>query len=101
MQDQTTRFDRKTKVDDLKYQAVLMYLETAEKNYGLAGQHADQFFNRARGLADDATNVNLQQAIKEIVPRRDAVMTALASQDPNVGPELQTMFRRILGNAAE
>ena len=74
--------------------AALVLYEVAQRNFGLAAQHASALFDRiqeAVASGPDAGNEALRQALAA----RDAVTAGLASADPAVQAEVGRVFRLV------
>ena len=67
--------------------ASLMLLEVTKKNFGVAGGHASDMFNRIRQLHDSSQQPETKTALAAILSRRDEVIGMLGKGDPAVeGP---------------
>ena len=73
-----------------------VYLETTEKNYGIAGQASTQFFNEVRQAAEATIDPARKARLQEIAASRDAVTSALAQGDPAALVPLREAFRKTL-----
>ncbi len=82
------------RLSQLRDSAALMYLETTQKNFGLAGEHAAQFFDGARQMAEQTADPALRATLQDLAKSRDTVITALAKGDPAVVPELQAVLTK-------
>lgn len=70
---------------ELRDLAGLAYLQASQKNYGLAGETASRFFNRAREAAAG------KKAIEELSASRDKITAALAKGDAAAIGDLQDL----------
>jgi hypothetical protein len=83
--------NRRAEVRDL---AALAHIQALQKNFGLAGQTASQFFDRARDLAA-AADENQRRALHEALAQRDAVTAALAKGDAAAVGQLQELVLKV------
>ena len=85
----------RTREAELRDTMGLAYLETNQKNYGLAAQHAARFFERAgqvRGEASGALGGVLDQAMTV----RDEITAGLARGDAAVLEPIGRIYRGLL-----
>ena len=68
-------------------------IEAQAGSYEIARQHASEFFTRLQGYVDSVPAAT-QPAMRELLARRDALITALSRSDPQSGPQLAQMFVR-------
>jgi hypothetical protein len=73
-----------------------MYLNSTEKNFGLAAERASEYFNLARDMAGQTRSADLAAAFNEISRSRDTVTAGLANGDPAVLGELRALFHKTL-----
>ena len=78
----------------LRDQAALMYLEVNRKNFGVASDHAREFFEMAGSLAGRTGDPALQQRLRDLMAVRDQVTAGLASADASVGALVQELLLR-------
>jgi len=78
----------------LRDHAALVYLETTQKNYGIAGQHASRYFEQLREAVDQTPDAGRKQALQELLARRDEVISGLAKGDGSVMPVVDALFRK-------
>lgn len=74
--------------------AALMYMEVSRKNFGVAADHAKEFFAAAGDLAGRTGDPALQQKLRNLLTMRDQVTAGLASADAGVGAQLQELLLR-------
>lgn len=76
----------------LRDQAGWVYLDTARKNYGVAGERAGRFFSQIRDLTARTRSPQLRAALEEIYARRDTIIAKLATADPAVLDDVQALY---------
>jgi hypothetical protein len=81
---------------DLSLLIGLVYLETNQKNYGLASQHSTKFFDRVRTMVGAETDPNRKAFLHDALAGRDPVTAGLAKGDPVTLPAVQDLFQRAL-----
>ncbi len=82
----------------------LAYVQTNEKNYGLAAETSRRFFARIRDAAKQTADANQRKTLEELLQFQDNVSAKLAKADPAVMADLQDLFtktRRATGNPSE
>jgi len=84
-----------SRLADLQAEAALMFLETCQKNYGLAREHASRFFDQLRVLRHDTSDPARRQALEDVLQLRDRVIAGLAQGDAGVMPAVETAFRKL------
>ncbi|MBZ5726907.1 MAG: hypothetical protein LAP87_18160 [Acidobacteriia bacterium] len=72
--------------------AGLAYLEASQRNYGLTAEASNRFFDRARELANQASDANGRKPLEELLSLRDRISAELAKGDPAVLNDLQALF---------
>lgn len=72
--------------------AALAAVQSAQKNYGQAGQTASQFYNRVRDAASREQDEGLRRRLEELMKNRDAVIAALARGDASAVEMLQSAY---------
>jgi hypothetical protein len=70
----------------------LAYVQTNQKNYGLAAATTTQFFNRVRDVANQTVDPNSKKGLENLLVARDGVTAALAKGYPAVAGDLQELF---------
>jgi hypothetical protein len=81
-------------IDRSRNLAGRMLLEASRQNYGTAGTHSTEFFNKLRQLANETRNPSLQTSLSELLEERDSVTSGLAQGNSSVIPELQSLLQR-------
>ena len=87
---QATRQNEQAQLRDL---AGLIYIQAAQKNFGLAAQTSTQFFNRVQAAAGKAEGTQ-QKSLEEIFGFRDKITAELARGDSGVLDDLQNLVLR-------
>lgn len=85
----------KLKLAELRDLMGLIYLETNQKNYGVARQHSTQFFTKARQLTLETSDPNLTVMLHEILQHRDHVTAGLTEGQPAILTNLEELLRRL------
>ena len=80
---------------ELRDLAALAYVQANQKNYGLATATASRLFNRARELANQASEANAKKNLESILAMRDKVTAELAKGDAAAIGDLQDVFIKI------
>jgi hypothetical protein len=73
-----------------------VYLETNQKNYGLASEASTKFFNRVRTVTGQPSDPNRQKFLQAALSKRDAVTGGLAKGDPGTLGAVQELFQGAL-----
>jgi hypothetical protein len=75
--------------------AALMYMEVNRKNFGLASNHAREFFEMAGSLAGRTGDPALQDKLRNLTALQDKVTAGLSSADAGVGALVQELLLRV------
>jgi hypothetical protein len=70
------------KMAELRDVSSMMLLEVLQQNYGLAKDHAQDYFEKLRGVAEDPQNASRKKALEDLLAKRDSVTASLAQGDP-------------------
>jgi hypothetical protein len=75
----------------------LIYLETNQKNYGVARQHSTHVFTKARQLTltAETSDPSLTAMLHEILQHRDHVTAGLAEGQPAIRTNLEEVLRKL------
>ncbi|MFB3829275.1 MAG: hypothetical protein ACE15B_21080 [Bryobacteraceae bacterium] len=73
-----------------------VFLETTNKNYGIALDLAGRFFNQGRAMANETSSAGIRQALEKALARRDEITAALARGDAAVYGPIQEIYRVLL-----
>jgi hypothetical protein len=82
--------------DDLDLLIGYVYLQTSQKNYGLASESSTKFFDRVRAMAGQVSDPNRQKFLQAALSKRDAVIAGLAKGDPGTAADVQELFESAL-----
>ena len=85
----------KLKLAELRDLMGLVYLETNQKNYGVARQHSTQFFTKARQFTGETSDPGLTTMLQEILQQRDDVTAGLAEGQPEIRTTLEEVLRKL------
>jgi hypothetical protein len=79
---------------ELRDLAGLVYFQATQKNYGLARDTAQQFFNLVREVANQMTDAAGRKALEDLITLRDKLIAGLAKADPSAMGDSQDLFMR-------
>jgi hypothetical protein len=85
----------KLKLAELRDLIGLIYLETNQKNYGVARDHSTQFFTKARQFSAETPEPSLTAMFEEISQNRDRVIAGLSEGQPAIVTTIEDMLRRL------
>jgi hypothetical protein len=77
---------------DLRDLIGLAYLQSNQKNFGLASATTGQFFNRVREMVGQMQDSGRRKALEDILAPRDRITAELARGDAAVIVDLQDLF---------
>jgi hypothetical protein len=77
---------------ELRDLAGLAFVQTSQKNYGLAASTSRQFFNRTRETANRLPEANGRKALEDLLASQDKITAELAKGDPEALGDLQVLF---------
>lgn len=86
-------------MDQLGLLSGRVYLETALKNYSLAGQYSSKFFDGVREMTSQTSSSTRQSFLQEALAQRDSVTGGLAKGNPSALSAVRDFFRKSLKNA--
>jgi hypothetical protein len=91
---------RENALGQLRDLAGLAFVQASQKNYGLAVDTSNQFFNRAREVANRTPDANGRKALEDLLPLQGKVVAELAQGNPQALGDLQVLFEktRVLGD---
>jgi len=96
---QIANLNFKLKLAQLRTLAGTLYLQTSERNYGLAAQTSSQFFDQLRSFVDPVDDPTLKQMFKELSKSQDQITTGLANGDPGVLPKVADLLQNTLSTS--
>ena len=70
----------------------LAYLQTTQKNYGLAAGTSTRFFSRVEELVNQTVDDRFRKSLQDLLSFRDRITAELAKADPAVVGDLQNLF---------
>ena len=82
-------------LSELRITATMMYLEAVQKNYGLAGQHANDFFDQAQRIVSTTADLALRKLLRDTLISRDQITADLAKGDAAVLSEIQPVLSKL------
>ena len=82
-------------LSQLRVTATMMYLEAVLKNYGLAGQHAKEFFDQAQRIVSGTEDIALRNLLRDTLATRDQITGDLAKGDASVPSEIQPILSKL------
>jgi hypothetical protein len=77
---------------ELRDLAGLAFVQTSQKNYGLAAATSNQFFTRTREIANGTPEANGRRALEDLLASHDKIAAELAKGDPQALGDLQVLF---------
>jgi hypothetical protein len=77
---------------ELRDLAGLAFVQTSQKNYGLATATSSQFFTRTREIANGTPDANGRKAFEDLLASQDKIVAELAKGDPQALGDLQALF---------
>lgn len=92
LREQVSSCQRQQRLAEIRDLSALAYLEANRKNFGNAGQHATDLFNRVRELRSGTEQPELNSTLDQMLQSRDAVMSALARVDQESASQLQNLL---------
>ena len=93
---QINNLNLKLKLGHLRNLAGALYLQTTERNYGLAAQTSSTFFDQLRGFSEQASDPGLKQVLTDLLNSRDQITAGLAKGDPAVLSKVADVFQKML-----
>ena len=94
-QEQIRAFEWKMKLAELRDLAGMMYLETSKMNYGVAGQHSTQFFDRASELIRETSDSSLRAFLESQLQQRDNITAGLARGEGSVREAVEQLYLQV------
>jgi hypothetical protein len=74
--------------------AGLAFVQASQKNYGLAAGTSQQFFSRAREMANRASDANGREALADQLAFQDKITAELEKGDPEALGDLRVLFEK-------
>jgi hypothetical protein len=85
---------------ELRDLAGLAFVQTSQKNYGLAAATSNRFFARTREVANQLPDANERKALEDLLASQDKIVAELAKGDPAALGDLQALFDKTRQAAA-
>ena len=93
IQEQLATTERALEVQRIESTLGAAAIEAQRGSYEIARQHASNFFTDLQAEVDSMA-ADAQPEMRELLARRDALITGLSRSDPQSGPQLAQMFVR-------
>jgi len=93
---QIANLNFKLKLAHLRTLAGTLYLQSGERNYGLAAQTSSQFFDQLRSFVEQVNDPRLKQMLMELSKTQDQITAGLANGDPAVLPIVADLLQKTL-----
>jgi len=77
---------------ELRDLAGLAFVQTSQKNYGLAAATSNQFFASARDIANRLPDANGRKVLQDLLASQNKITAELAKGDPESLDDLQVLF---------
>jgi hypothetical protein len=77
---------------ELRDLAGLAFIQTSQKNFGLAATTSNQFFSREREVANQLPDANGRKALEDLLASQGKITAELAKGDPAALGDLQALF---------
>jgi hypothetical protein len=77
---------------ELRDLAGLAFVQTSQKNYGLAAATSNQFFSRTREVANQTSDANSRKVLEDLLTLQGKISAELAKGDPEALGDLQVVF---------
>ena len=95
LEEQMQACQRNGQLSHVRDDAALLYLAVTQKNYGIAAEHAKQFFDQAQQVSSTTQNEGVRTALGEILATRDEVTADLSKGDAAVVGLTQTLLQKV------
>jgi hypothetical protein len=82
-------------LSQLRDTATMMYLEAVQKNYGLAGEYAKNFFDQAQRIVSSTQDVAIGNLVRDIMAARDQITGDLAKGDAAALSEIRPIVSKL------
>jgi hypothetical protein len=79
----------------LRDTATMMYLEAAQKNYGLAGEYAKECFDQAQRIVSSTEDLALGNLLRDSLATRDQITGDLAKGDAAALSEIRSILSKL------
>jgi hypothetical protein len=85
---------QENRLAELRDLACLVHLQASQKDYGMAAGTSTRLFDRTREVANQAPDSAGRESLEDLLILRDPITAKLATGDPEVLNELQTLVVR-------
>jgi hypothetical protein len=92
LQDDLSAARQENVLAELRDLAGLAFVQTSQKNYGLAAATSNQFFTRTREIANGTPVASGRKAFEDLLVSQDKIVAELAKGDPQALGDLQALF---------
>jgi hypothetical protein len=82
------------RLDELRDEIGLTYVEASRQNFGLAREHASNYYNKLKDLLDETSDPALKKSLTDLAATQDAVVTSLSTASANSVTVLQPVVVR-------
>jgi len=82
-------------LSQLRDTATMMYLEAAQKNYGLAGEYAKEFFDQAQRIVSSTEDLALGNLLRDSLATRDQITGDLAKGETAALSEIRSILSKL------
>ena len=82
-------------LSQLRDKATMMYLEAVQKNYGVAGEYAKEFFDQAQRIVSSTEDSVVRNLLRDTLTTRDQITADLAKGDVAALSEIQPMLFKL------
>ena len=82
-------------LSQLRDTATMMYLEAVQKNYGLAGEYAKEFFDQEQRVVGGAEDPAVRNLLRDTLATRDQITGDLAKGDAAVLSEIRPIISNL------
>jgi len=82
-------------LSQLRDRATMMYLEAVQKNYGLAGEYAKEFFDQAQRVVGGTEDPAVRNLLRDTLATRDQITGDLAKGDAAVLSEIRPIISNL------
>ena len=82
-------------LSQLRDKATMMYLEAVQKNYGVAGEYAKEFFDQAQRIVSSTEDPVVRNLLRDTLATRDQITADLAKGDVAALSEIQAILSKL------
>jgi hypothetical protein len=85
---------RQIAIDEIRRLAGRMLLEASRKNFGTAGEHSTEYFDKLREMVDKPEHAGAKDSLVQLLSLRDPITSGLAQGNAPVLAELQSLMEK-------